>query len=260
MHDMGNSAPTESPPQLLVSVRNASEALVALAGGCDLLDVKEPARGSLGMADPAVIREVSRTATSFSRRVPLSAALGETRAWFGRSDVPPLPDDLRYVKLGTAGLADVADWRSRWTAVRRRFDETAGRPFDWIAVAYADWQRAAAPPPGDVIAAALATNCAGVLFDTFHKDGQTLFDCLSRESLRNTIVDLRARGLLVAVAGGLSEREVPIAALLQPDVVAVRTAACAGGRRDGPVTASAVGRLRELLGYRRIEAGGVLSG
>src|SRR5690606_38342384 len=44
--------------QLLVSVRNRAEALAALAGGADLIDVKEPWRGSLGAAPPHVMEEV----------------------------------------------------------------------------------------------------------------------------------------------------------------------------------------------------------
>ena len=44
--------------KLLVSVRCAEEATAALAGGADIIDVKEPRRGSLGRADDRVIREV----------------------------------------------------------------------------------------------------------------------------------------------------------------------------------------------------------
>jgi len=36
-------------PGLLVSVRSADEVDDALAGGADLIDVKEPSRGALGM-------------------------------------------------------------------------------------------------------------------------------------------------------------------------------------------------------------------
>ena len=34
--------------RLLVSVRSAEEAEIALAGGADVIDVKEPRRGALG--------------------------------------------------------------------------------------------------------------------------------------------------------------------------------------------------------------------
>ena len=59
---------------LLISVRSAAEAKIALAGGADLIDVKEPARGPLGAADPAVWDDVRRTVAG---RVPTSVALGE---------------------------------------------------------------------------------------------------------------------------------------------------------------------------------------
>ena len=56
------TAPGEAPagrtPQLLVSVRDLGEAAAALAGGADLIDVKEPIRGPLGRADEATIRGI----------------------------------------------------------------------------------------------------------------------------------------------------------------------------------------------------------
>ena len=44
--------------QLLVSVRNAEEAVQAADSGADIIDVKEPEFGSLGFAGGATIREV----------------------------------------------------------------------------------------------------------------------------------------------------------------------------------------------------------
>src|SRR4051812_49007094 len=70
---------TITVPKLLVSVRNVSEAQAAVGGGCDLLDVKEPARGPLGMADRRVIAEVAQFAAGAQTDRPLecSVALGE---------------------------------------------------------------------------------------------------------------------------------------------------------------------------------------
>jgi len=83
-------------PQLLVSVRSADEARAALAGGADLIDVKEPSRGPLGAADSEVIGDVLRAVDG---RVPVSAALGEFVAWRDR----PVPRGLHYAKWGMAG-------------------------------------------------------------------------------------------------------------------------------------------------------------
>ena len=82
---------------LLVSVRSAAEAVVALEAGTDLLDVKEPARGPLGRADPEVMAEVARCAGG---SVPVSVALGELR---DADEVPRLPQSIAYAKLGLAG-------------------------------------------------------------------------------------------------------------------------------------------------------------
>ena len=55
--------------RLLVSVRSAEEVSAALAGGADIIDAKEPARGSLGRVTPAVLSAIAaRTPAS----VPLS--------------------------------------------------------------------------------------------------------------------------------------------------------------------------------------------
>ncbi|HKB38458.1 MAG TPA: (5-formylfuran-3-yl)methyl phosphate synthase, partial [Gemmataceae bacterium] len=86
-----------SAPQLLVSVRSAREAEAALAGGADVIDVKEPRRGPLGRADNAVLRAVL---VAIAGRRPVSAALGELIEDGGGS---PLPAGVRFVKWGLAG-------------------------------------------------------------------------------------------------------------------------------------------------------------
>ncbi|MEX0885938.1 MAG: (5-formylfuran-3-yl)methyl phosphate synthase, partial [Phycisphaeraceae bacterium] len=45
-------------PGLLVSVRNVAEARAAMAGGADVIDIKEPAAGALGAASPTTIQQV----------------------------------------------------------------------------------------------------------------------------------------------------------------------------------------------------------
>ncbi|MCY2963839.1 MAG: hypothetical protein NT069_09370, partial [Planctomycetota bacterium] len=94
-----------APPRLLVSVRSATEARAALEGGCDILDVKEPSRGPLGMADLSVIREIASAAQSLYPTVSLSVALGEARDWPPGCDFPELPDPVRIVKAGVAGIS-----------------------------------------------------------------------------------------------------------------------------------------------------------
>ncbi|HEX6615653.1 MAG TPA: (5-formylfuran-3-yl)methyl phosphate synthase, partial [Gemmatimonadales bacterium] len=111
-----------------------------------------------------------------------------------------------------------------------------------------------ATAPAREVAVRLAAEAGahGVLLDTRDKDGRTLFDHVSVPALRAWIDRCRAHGLLVALAGSLDHGCVRGAAVLGPDVVGVRGAACNGGR-GGRVDAERVRRLRDALD--RSEAG-----
>ncbi len=58
---------------LLVSVKSADEATAAVKAGATLIDVKDPTRGSLGMAPADVVEAVLE---AVGQKVPVSAALG----------------------------------------------------------------------------------------------------------------------------------------------------------------------------------------
>src|SRR5436305_1117778 len=89
-------APRLPKPGLLVSVRSAKEAGAALEGGADLIDVKEPAHGSLGRAGDETIRAVIERVAG---KRPITAAMGELV-----EGAQVLFDTrLRYVKWGLAG-------------------------------------------------------------------------------------------------------------------------------------------------------------
>jgi uncharacterized protein (UPF0264 family) len=212
---------------LLVSVRSAAEAVAALQGGASVIDVKEPDRGPLGRADPAVVRAVW---TVVPAGVPVSVALGELI----EPGAPPADGaGIAFCKLGLAGSGP--DWLPRWLAYRRATGPGPG----WIAVAYADWETAAAPAPDAVLDAALATGCAGILLDTWSKDRPGPVD----GSWSDWIVRARRGGLLVALAGGLDAAAIRRLALLRPDLFAVRGAACSGGDRRAPIDPDRVAQL-----------------
>jgi uncharacterized protein (UPF0264 family) len=128
-------------PGLLVSVRSVAEAQAALAGGADLIDVKEPDRGPLGAADFAVVEAV---VAEVAGRAPVSVANGE----WAKTDGIRMFAGVSFVKWGLAGLKQPA--RSAADAIRRC--PPPARP---VLVAYADFQRAQSPPPSDLVALAV---------------------------------------------------------------------------------------------------------
>lgn len=241
---------------LLVSVRDAAEAAAASAGGAAIIDVKEPARGPLGAADPAAIAAVADVVGS---GLPWTMACGELVApggddeaaaqglggpiatllegvWAALAPPAALPAG---VKVGLAGAAG-RDWQRPLAALYGRLPPgVAG-----VAVAYADWRRAESPRPEAVIAAAPGLGCRVVLIDTFDKAGGGLFASAPLEAVSAWVAAAHAAGLDVAIAGRLTLAEIPQAWAVGPDVVALRSAVCSNGR-SGPVQ---VALVREAVG------------
>ena len=222
---------TVDRPSLLVSVRSADEARAAVAGGAAIVDVKEPDRGPLGMADFAVWSAVRSVVP---QGVPVSVALGELGEWIDR---PTPPDSafagIAFRKIGLAGAG--GRWAEDWADLRIRL----GGNTPWIAVIYADWIAARAPEPVAVIDEARRAGCAGVLVDTWDKSGAAAIDA----SWAGIVARIKAEVGLVALAGGLDRGRIAALRGLSPDVFAVRGAACHGGDRRAAIDAVGVAAL-----------------
>jgi len=231
--------------RLLVSVRSVDEVNAALAGGADIIDVKEPTRGALGDADPEVVRAVAAQVPS---SIPVSVALGDPDT----ADVPATVGRLApqreagevILKLGAAGATSEIETENRLIAAIDSASSAAAPTV--VAVAYADWQLAGAPSPSAVARAAARAGAAGVLLDTYMKDGGDLFSSISPEALKRWVEEARSLGLLVAVAGSLDSEGIVRARSALPDVVGVRGAACDGGRL-GRVSADRIRALRVAM-------------
>jgi (5-formylfuran-3-yl)methyl phosphate synthase len=231
--------------RLLVSVVSAQEARRALAGGADIIDVKDPGEGALGAPSPRVLEEVVRVVGGAA---PVSVALGDlpnlphTAALAARGAVLSGAD---YVKVGLRGVRQLDDAAAVMCAVRDAV-RVRGARVSVIAAAYADAD-ALDPPalaPASLPALVQRTGIAGVLVDTFVKDGRGLYGWLSESELTELILRTRAAGGTFAVAGQLHRGELRRVAA---DVVGVRSAVCRGGDRaaelDGELVSAAVAEL-----------------
>ena len=232
--------------QLLISVIDAGEAAAAMAGGTDILDIKNPAEGALGAPSPCTVREIRRAAP---RPQPISVALG---------DMPDLPGTAALAALGAAACgADFVKlglWgaRTEGAAVKLLSEVRVGLAaypgVAVIAAAYADAGRVNALDPACLARVACAAGVAGCLLDTAVKDGCTLFDFMGDAGLAALIRQAHVAGLLFALAGALRAEDLPRVRDLGADIVGVRSAACRDGRRSGPLEAERVARLRQLAG------------
>lgn len=226
---------------LLVSVRSADEADAALAGGADLIDVKEPARGPLGVAEAEV---VSAVVDRVAGRVPVSAALGE---WSPNAITEAhwhLELKLDYVKWGLAGYPPTPGWGEDLLDTRRELPVG----MEMVAVAYADWEKAKSVPPGEMVKFAKRFRFRAFLLDTFCKDGKTLLDVVKPAVVGELVESLRRVGVKVALGGSLRPEQVKQLKGVTPDWYAVRTSACAAGKRDGVIDTSRVKKWKDAIG------------
>ena len=250
--------PAFTGPRLLVSVRDAEEARAALRGGADVIDVKDPDAGALGRPSDATVATVLALVAG---RCAVTAALGEigehadgvlsdghgtqgaTGGWPASGTRSAEPGPCRQPSLFKLGLAHAPrHWRTRLDALARELGRDR-----FVITAYADADRVAAPPLEELMAWAQPARVAGLLIDTAVKDGRGLFDWLDERTLCDAIDQARTAGLMIALAGSLTLDAVTRCAALRPDVVAVRSAACAGGDRGGQVTSAAVCAVRAAL-------------
>jgi (5-formylfuran-3-yl)methyl phosphate synthase len=228
--------------RLLVSVTDASEARVAVEGDVDIVDVKNPAEGSLGAPGPRVIEQV-REVVPLER--PVSAAIGDLPNLPGTAALAALGAarcGAAYVKVGLWGTSTTEEAVAVLRAVRDALDGGA----TVIAAAYADAERVSGGPlpPRAVVAAARQAGAGGCLLDTAVKDGRGLFEWLTPQVLEALVAEGHAAGLEMALAGALRAEDLAAVRATGADIVGVRSAACRDGRRTAPLDAERIGRLR----------------
>jgi uncharacterized protein (UPF0264 family) len=226
---------------LLVSVRSITEAQAALRGGADLIDIKDPSRGSLGRADDATLCAI---ADAVVPHAPISAALGEL------VDHEPLPTQsflqrARFVKIGLAN-AGATHWQDNVHLLRSALAAIA--PDCRLAIAaYADSARAGSPLLDEVLDFAIEYHLPAMLIDTWQKDGTTILDSLSMSQLTEVCHRCREAGIELALAGSINKRMIEDLQDLQPNWFAVRGAACRLGNRVECICEQRVRDLATLI-------------
>jgi (5-formylfuran-3-yl)methyl phosphate synthase len=244
--------------QLLISVRSAREAALALEGGADIIDVKEPRHGVLGAAPLDVIRAIVETVDG---RRPVSATVGDV----------PFRDAVEAARAVAATGVDFVKIGA--------FDVVAGAGLDLgpfapsitagnrlILVMFAD-----RTPDFAIIPRLGAAGFRGVMLDTAGKNGGGLTTHLDAADLSRFLGLARGAGLFAGLAGSLRATDIAPLLALKPDVLGFRGAACKACARQEELDLSALSALRRLIPqegqgtgadkeHEKISAGGARSG
>lgn len=233
--------------RFLASVRDEREAALALAGGADLVDFKDPGNGALGALAPEVIE---RGVAEVSGRALTSATAGDWPLEAGALVAAARrigATGVHYVKVGLLPGAALGTCIDELRAVTREHR--------LIGVFFADHGVPIAALPR-----VREAGFAGAMLDTFDKSTGDLRRLVDDADLARFVGAAQDLGLMAGLAGSLTLADIPALARVGADVLGFRGALCEAGRgsavslerlrsvRAAVDLASAVERLQGCVG------------
>ena len=232
---------------LMVSVQNLDEGREAVAGGADIVDVKNLREMMVGSNFPPVIREVRN---AFPRPFHVSVTLGV---------VPNQAGTVAMAVYGAAALGATSvkvgfiesDYETALRILRESRSALEGFDTKLIAATFADSHLYRGIDPTLVVKLGQESKSDGMLIDTLVKDGRNLFDFLGERKLKDLVVEAKEVGMSTALSGTLRVANLHTLVRINPDIVGVRGAVCTRGDREkGAVDATAVAAFRDELRQR----------
>ncbi len=230
--------------KLLVSPIDAGEARTAWIGGADIIDIKNPREGPLGANYPWVIRE---TMELLPDHIEMSATIGDldhrpglaSQAAYGLARL-----GVDFIKVGLRiSKPDRAIEVAR--AVVKAAEDTVTKV---VLAGYADHKKIGTITPMELLEAACKTGAQGVLLDTYHKNGSSLFDHMTTAELKSFKEMGAKQGLTVALAGSIKTEHIPILKEISPHIIGVRGAVCTGNNRNtGRIEREKVKEFKEII-------------
>lgn len=224
--------------RLLASVADLAELVLAVQGGADILDLKDPAAGALGAWAPERIVEAVALVLGRPARPPLSATVGDLPmepALVAGRVAATAALGVDYVKIGLYPDGDPEGCVAALAAEARRGTRL-------VAVFFADlWGEVALLPR-------LARDgFAGAMLDTAGKGAGGLLRHKGGDELARFVGEARELGLLTGLAGSLSLEDVPVLRRFDPDYLGFRTALCTGADRTGALDPAALAAVRAAV-------------
>ena len=233
---------------------NKKEALEAIAGGADIVDVKNPKEGALGANYPWVIKQIKEVTP---KNIEVSCTLGEVGNFPGSVSLAALGAaslGVDYIKVGLYGIKSPEEAVFLLQNVSRSAKEC--NPKIKIAVAgYADAEKIGAINPLLIPEIAHTAKVNVAMIDTSVKDGKNLFDYLSPRELKKFVDSSHSFGLETALAGSLRKQDLTVVYGLGADIAGLRGAACTNSNRvTGQITRNLVAELVEAVKQAEMQA------
>ena len=207
--------------KMIAGVASVGEALLALHEGADVIDMLDPARGTLGALDPDTCKSITKI---IDGRRPLSVCTGDYPEMVTEEVVAEVRrraslamDFLRIGFAGTRQDASCVRALARFSAMTRLVGVVFAERTNSLHLldAFAEWGFSAA------------------ILDTARKDGPSLRKLKTEVDLALFVRRARTNGLLVGLSGNLAAGDIPPLLTLEPDYLYFRSALCVHRYRNG---------------------------
>lgn len=216
---------------LLASVKDPAEAALAVAGGADLIDLKDPATGALGALPPDLL---AACVEAVAGRRLVSATIGDVAL----AAAPVLAGVDRALAAGV-DIIKIGLFAGDLDACLAALAPRAAAGTLLVAVLFADRR----PDPGVLVRLA-AAGFVGAMLDTMDKGAGSLRRHMTTPDLATFVRTTRELGLVSGLAGSLRLDDVPALLKLAPTYLGFRTALCDRTGRAGGLDPAALAAVR----------------
>lgn len=227
--------------QLLISVKNAAEALIALDAGVDIVDLKDPAVGALGALDidtSVQIIEKIRQKKVLSR--PESSPLTSATVGENHRHLDTLIKDIEnriaigvdIIKVAASSLNGTID------AVAALAPATKTR---LIAVFFAEQTIDL-----NLLAKLKHSGFYGAMIDTQYKQ-KNLFDICSLPTLQSFTQTCRQYDLKSGLAGSLKPQDIERMTAINPSYIGFRGGVCLDNARNSALISHKIDAVKKML-------------
>ncbi len=216
---------------LLASVQDEHEAQLALEGGADIIDFKNPRAGALGALNP---QRVAQALVSVNQRRLTSATAGD---W----PLEPLALTQAVMRTGASGVDYVKVGLLPGTELENCIKALAPAATQYKIVAVFFGDRGV---PLAVLRHLHIAGFAGAMIDTFDKASGGLRQHMSDRTLKAFIDTARDFDLYTGLAGSLRLDDIESLVALSPHLIGFRGALCEASDRGAALSAERVRAVR----------------
>ncbi len=237
--------------QLLVSVKNVEEALIALNAGVDIVDLKDPQTGALGALDLALSaqivgktqqhNQINTKHNPYFQPILISATVGENHASLDdlmSSILKRVEINIDIIKVAIATLEAIPNWQQRFDL---REMTTLKADAKLVAVFFADQQ-----VDLKLLETLNKLGFYGAMLDTSAKQ-QDLLSICDVQALQIFTQACKINALKSGVAGSLKPQHIEFLSKASPFYIGFRGGVCESDARNKTLVMDKVVKVKKLL-------------